>query len=210
MAIISNGTTIANAGAFSVSLGSQVLIKTITASSDSTVSFVNGASSVVLDGTYPLYLFKFINIHPSTESGSPAFSVNFSTDGGSNYNATKTTTCFANYQSEDGGTIGLGYRTSDDIAQGTGFQILNTDSGAGSDESTSGEMLLFNPANTTFVKHFMTNTNFYQVNNLSMNFYTAGYINTTSAVNAVQFKFSIAGGVNIDSGTFKLYGIKDS
>jgi hypothetical protein len=205
-----NNSISAVTSASSIPSGAMTLIKTITASSDSTISFVHGSSDVVLDSTYPIYVFKFINIHPSSESGSPAFSVNFSSDSGSNYNVTKTTTCFAAYHAEDDSAAAIGYRTSDDIAQGTGFQILNTDSGAGNDESTSGEMFLFNPSSTTFVKHFMTNTNFYQVNDLSMNFYTAGYCNTTSAVDAVQFKFTIASGVNIDSGTIKLYGIKDS
>ena len=202
---ISDVTTLAG-----VPTGALTHIKTITASSDSTISFVHGSSDVVLDSTYPIYLFKFFNMHPSTESGSPAFAVNFSTDTGSNYNATKTTIVFSSYHSENGVSASLDYRAADAIAQGTGFQILNTDSGADNDESTSGEMFLFNPSSTTFVKHFMSVSNFYQVNDLSMNFFTAGYCNTTSAIDAVQFKFAIASGVNIDSGTIKLYGIKDS
>jgi len=190
--------------------GALVPIKTLTASGSATMSFVHGSSDVVLDNTYPIYVFKFINIHPSSESGSPAFSVNFSTDSGSNYNVTKTTTCFASYHAENDSASAVAYRTSDDIAQGTGFQILNTDSGADNDQSTSGEMFLFNPSSDTFVKHFISNTNFSQLNDLSMSFYVAGYCNTTSAINGVQFKFSIASSVNIDSGKIKLYGIKDS
>ena len=205
-----NNSISAVTSAASMPSGAMTHIKTITASSDATISFVHGSSDVVLDSTYPIYVFKFINIHPSTESGSPAFSVNFSADSGSNYNVTKTTTVYAAYHKEDDSAAALGYRTSDDLAQSTGFQILNTDSGAGNDESISGEMFLFNPSSTTFVKHFMSNTNFYQVNDLSMNFYTSGYCNTTSAVNAVQFKFTIASSVNIDAGKIKLYGIKDS
>ena len=186
---------------------SMVLIKTLTASGDSTLSFVNGASDVVLDNTYPIYLFKFIQIHPSTESGSPAFSVNFSADTGSNYNVTKTTTTFAAYHKEDDTATLLAYR-GDDIAQGTGFQILCTDQGADNDQCFDGELYLFNPSSTTFVKHFFGRSVFQHLNDYAFEFNAAGYCNTTSAVDAVQFKCLNAG--NMDSGTLKLYGIKDS
>jgi hypothetical protein len=185
--------------------GSMTLIKTLTASSSATLSFVHGSSDVVLDSTYPIYVFKFINIHPSADGSLLRF--NFSVDSGSNYNVTKTTTVFNANHKEDGSSSALGYRTTDDLAQSTSPQILNTDSGADNDQSTSGEMFLFNPSSTTFIKHFMSNVNFSQLNDLTMNFFTAGYGNTTSAINAVQF--SQASG-NIDSGKIKLYGIKDS
>ena len=120
MAIISNGTTIANAGAFSVGLGSQVLIKTLTASSSSTLSFVDGSSDVVLDSTYPIYVFKFINCHPATDN--TPFKFQGSTDGGSNYNTTLTSTTFRAYHYENGSAAALEYRTGDDQAQGTAFQ----------------------------------------------------------------------------------------
>ena len=185
--------------------GALVHIKTLTASSSSTLSFVNGSSDVVLDNTYPIYQFEFINIHPSADGSFLQF--NFSADSGSNYNVTKTTTVFNANHNEAGTSSTLGYRSSDDLAQSTSPQILNTDSGADNDQSTSGEMFLFNPSSTTFIKHFITNTNFSQLNDLTMNFFTAGYGNTTSAIDAVQFS---QGSGNIDAGTFKLYGIKDS
>jgi len=186
--------------------GAMTHIKTLTASSSSTLSFVDGSSDVVLDNTYPIYLFKFINIHPATNGAH--FQFNGSADTGSNYNVTKTTTAFASYHSENGVSSSLDSRShADGQAQGTGFQLLNTDSGAGDDESTSGELFLFNPSNTTFVKHFMSVSNFYYESDMSMNFFAAGYCNTTSAIDAVQFKMSSG---NIDAGTIKLYGIKDS
>ena len=185
--------------------GALVHIKTLTASSSSTLSFVNGSSDVVLDNTYPIYQFEFINIHPSADGSFLQF--NFSADSGSNYNVTKTTTVFNANHNEAGTSSTLGYRSSDDLAQSTSPQILNTDSGADNDQSTSGEMFLFNPSSTTFIKHFITNTNFSQLNDLTMNFFTAGYGNTTSAINAVQF--SQASG-NIDNGKIKLFGIKDA
>ena len=185
--------------------GSMVLIKEQTASSSSTVSFVDGSSSVVLDSTYPIYVFKFFNIHPSTDASE--FQVNFSTDSGSNYNVTKTTTLFHSRHSEDDTSeVGISYTSSDDLAQSTSFLTLFLNAGNGNDESSCGTFTLFNPSSTTFVKHFLSRTQGYHNADSSFEYYVAGYGNTTSAIDGVQFKMS--------SGTFdgviKLYGIKDS
>ena len=203
MAIISNATTIADAGAFSVNLGSMVHIKTLTASGSSTLSFVHGASDVVLDGTYPIYQFKFIDIHPS-ETGELNFLFNLSSDSGSNYNVTKTTTVFKAQHGEDGNNANMEYVASKDLAQGTGFQALSMDLGYGNDESLSGCLTLFNPSSTTFVKHFIARTTHYMYSSRAVDFYGAGYGNTTSAVDAVQFKINSG---NIDAGDICLYGI---
>ena len=185
--------------------GSMILIKTVTASSDSTISFVNGTSDVVLDSTYPIYLFKFINVQPATDG--KKFSVGFR-DGSTNYDATKTTTYFYAYHSEDDtGAVGLGYEGGNDLAQGTGFQPLSNATGSDSDEAVSGEMYLFNPCSTTFVKHFMARTNSYGNYPISVDSHIGGYCNVTAAIDAVQFKYDSG---NIASGTIKLYGIKDS
>ena len=204
MAIISNAVTIADAGAFSVGLGAQVLIKTLTASNAATVSFVHGSSSVVLDSTYPIYKFEFINMHPITTNR--IFSVGFR-DGSTDYDAIKTTTSFRSIHTENDDTASVAYTANDDIAQGTGFQSLANGVGAGNDESLSGEMYLFDPSSTTFVKHFIATVNFYEDANMSAQHFTSGYCNVTAAIDAVQFKMSSG---NIDSGIFKLYGIKDS
>jgi hypothetical protein len=207
MAIISNAVTIADAGAFSASLGSMTLIKTLTASSSANLSFVHGASSVVLDGTYPIYKFVFTSIHPQTDQ--VKFSFNVSIDSGSNYNVAKTTTFIDAYHNEGGSSAGAIYHAPADLAQGTGFQNLTEGANLGNDndQSLSGELFLFSPSSTTFVKHFIATTNFYSQNEYSINDYIGGYANTTSAVNAIQFKMSSG---NIDAGTIKLYGIKDS
>jgi len=204
MAFVSNGTTILDAGAFTANLGSKILIKEITASSSASISFVHGSSDVVLDSTYPIYLFKFINIHPS-EASRPQFNV--SIDSGSNYNVAKTTTFFASYHAESGGsTGGLGYSTSGDLAQGTGVQRLGGTTDADNDTAMSGTLTLFNPSSTTFVKHFIATTQ--QVSTAySQELFLGGYANTTSAVDAIQFSQSSG---TIQSGTIKLYGIKDS
>ena len=191
----------------SLSSGAMTLIKTLTASSSATLSFVDGTSDVVLDSTYPIYIFKFIGVHPATDGTSLTF--NMSVDTGSNYNVTKTTSAFKAYHNEGDSATGLGYDTGDDLAQSTSFSILTVGGGTGNDndENISGELILFNPSSTTFVKHFMSRVNNTQSSGYSIDGYSAGYGNTTSAVDAIQFKFASG---NIDSGTIKLYGIKDS
>ena len=207
MAIISNGTTIADAGAFSVSLGAMTHIKTLTASSSGTIQFQDGSSSVVLDNTYPIYLFKIINMHPAVDNHIFEFQGNAA--GGSGYNETITSTSFRTIHYENGSGGALSYTVNDDQAQGTDHQHLANGVGNANDEGLSGELYLFNPSSTTFAKHFMAVTQFYEaaVAQASSSVYTSGYFNTTSAIDEIQFKMASG---NIDSGTFKLYGIKDS
>ena len=183
---------------------SVVLIKTLTASSSANLSFVHGTSDVVLDSTYPIYLFKCINIHPASDN--QKFNVNFTTDG-TNYNVTKTTTLFRAQHNEGDGDTSLAYDTGDDTAQGTGDQMLSTEIGADNDQCSSGELWLFNPSSTTFVKQFMSNFNGVMNIDYSNQDIMAGYCNTTSAVTGARFLFASG---NIDAGTIKLYGIKDS
>ena len=183
-----------------VSGGSLVLLETQTASSSSTISFTSN-----IDSTYKEYVFKFTDIHPSADNIN--FTFNMSADSGSNYNVTKTTTFFYSYHYENDSGTGLTYVTGGDLAQGTGSQPLSYGQGVENDESVSGELYLFNPSSTTFVKHFMATTNFYNHGDASINVYAAGYGNTTSAVNAIRFELDSN---NMDSGTIKLYGLKDS
>ena len=185
--------------------GKMTLIKEQTASSSSSISFVNGSSSVVLDNTYPIYLFKFINMHPATDDQS--FSFQGSTDTGSSYGVTITSTAFRAYHEESGSGAGLGAITGYDLAQSTSFQLIGQTVGNGNDESTSGELFIFSPSDTTFVKHFMARNSHYGYSDYAGNNFTAGYFNTTSAINAIQFKFASG---NTDSGTIKLFGIKGS
>ena len=198
-----NNNGVKNATAFGSisSLGSMVFIKKLTASSSSTLSFVDGASSVVLDNTYKEYLFTFNNMHPQTDN--VHFTVGFR-DGGTNYDATKTTTMFRAFHSEADDAAALGYDTGHDLAQSTDFQRLAYGVGNGNDESTSGYLHLFNPSNTTFVKHFIANSNMLFEADYTINQFTAGYCNVTAAIDAVQFKMSSG---NIDAGDICLYGI---
>jgi len=193
-------------GFATINPGSMTLIKTLTASSSGTLSFVDGSSDVVLDNTYPVYLFKFINMHPATDNVN--FTVNFR-DGGSAYDATKTSTSFGAYHDEGDSATGVNYEGSFDLAQSTSAQILGIGGsiGNGNDESLTGTLHLFNPSSTVFVKHYISNIHFYNKDNYAINSFIAGYCNVTAAIDGVQFAMSSG---NIDAGTIKLYGIKDS
>ena len=199
-----NNNGVKNATAFGsiTGLGSMTFIKKLTASSSATLSFVDGSSGVVLDNTYKEYLFTFNNIHPATNNAN--FQFNGSVDTGSNYNVTKTSTFFYAYHEEAAGAQLLQYRTDYDLAQSTNFQSTVVEIGSENDECGSGYLHLFNPSSTTFVKHFISRGNVYQGSNYSIDNNAAGYANTTSAIDAVQFKMSSG---NIDAGDICLYGI---
>ena len=191
----------------SLTTGSMTFIKEQTASSSASVSFVDGSGGVVLDSTYPIYKFEFINIHPATNL--VQFRLNFTTDG-TNFNVTKTTTMFYAYHAENDSSTGFGYSAPRDLAQSTSDHNIvgaGSDLGNANDDSCSGEVFLFNPSSTTFVKHFITKANSSSGEGLPFTNYTAGYGNTTSAITGVKFVMSSG---NIDAGTIKLYGIKDS
>tara|TARA_B100000524_G_scaffold218548_1_gene115007 strand:+ start:488 stop:1117 length:630 start_codon:yes stop_codon:yes gene_type:complete len=209
MGLISNGTTLLDAGALDsgVATGALVHIKTLTASGSADLTFVNGAASVVFDGTYKEYLFTFNDIHPAAVS---YFSVNFSDDTSSHsYDLTKTGSSFVAWHDEADTATSLQYRTAYDLAQGTGIQALGGDTmSAANDNCGVGFLTVYDPANTTFVKQF---TSRFKPNYsggsdpYTHDGFTSGYVNTTAAVTAVQFKMSTG---NIDAGTIKLYGIK--
>ena len=183
-------------GVAGVSTGDVVLLSSQTASGDSSIVFTSGITS-----TYGEYIFKLYNINPAS---SQLFQVNFSIDGGSNYNVAKTTSFFRAYHYENDSGTGLGYMTGNDLAQGTGGQPLNDHSGDGSDENTAAELHLFNPASTTYVKHFYSRSNNYHASDISVDAFVGGYANTTSAVNAIQF----APASGDFDGKIKMWGVK--
>ena len=181
------------------SLGSLTHIATQTASSSASLSFTSG-----IDSTYKEYIFYFVNIHPSTAA---QLKCNFSVDGGSNYNVTKTTTSFVAQHLENGTYPTLTYQAVRDLAQSTSDMFISSSLLADNDGNFCGSMTLFNPSSTTFVKHFISRGNSMNTDPGSVDDYFAGYGNTTSAINAVIFRMSSG---NIDAGTIKLYGISDS
>ena len=200
-----NNSISAITAASGLTSGAMTLIKEQTASASATISFVDGTSDVVLDSTYPIYVFKFINMHPATDNAE--FQFNLSIDSGSNYNVTKTSTYFYALHYESGSSASLTYNTSGDLAQSTAFQDIAVNVGGDNDQCTSGYLHLFNPSSTTFVKHWISKMSNAHGADIMINPHTAGYGNTTSAVDAIQFKMSTG---NIDAGKIKLYGLGDS
>ena len=179
------------------SLGSLTHISTATASASASIEFTSG-----IDSTYKEYVFYYVNCHPSNDA--TGFQFNMSTDGGSNYNVTKTTTAFRSRHDEADTSTALEYRTGEDLAQSTNFANLTSYVGSDNDQSTSGYLQIFNPSSDTFVKHFISTANVNQHTNFSTNNYMAGYGNTTSAINAIRFKFDSG---NIDAGQILLFGV---
>ena len=181
-----------------VPTGKMTLLSTATASSSASLSF----NSTYINSDYLIYKFEFINIHPATDNVD--FHFNLSTDNGSNYNVTKTTTMFYAYHNEAGTDNAFGYDSSNDLAQSTGYQIIGNNNGNASDESLAGDLIIFNPSSSVFVKHFICSNTYTHQNNAQVQRKLAGYANTTSALTNIRFKMSSG---NIDAGTILMYGI---
>jgi len=173
------------------------IASTTVSSSTATVSFTSG-----IDSTYKEYFFIFNSIHPSQDNADLSFQV--STDGGSSYGVNITSSAVQAYNFENNSGSFAGYEASIDLAQSTNFQPIGNNTGNDNDQCISGYMTLFNPASTTFVKNFLAITNNANLSDISVNNYHAGYVNSTSAINAIQFKFD---GGTIDSGIFQMFGV---
>jgi len=182
-----------------VSAKSMILLSTTTASSSATVDITSG-----IDSTYKEYQIHFMDVHPETNSTDFQFQVDTGTN--TSYNITCTTTAVRAYHSEDGTSSSgtLEYHTSSDQAQGTAFNRITPTVGNGNDECLSGVLTLYDPSNTTFVKHFVMQSNGYHQDDICWTRFGAGYFNTTTALTRVRFKFASDA---TDAGTFKLYGI---
>ena len=194
---LANNSSLANITALpsSITGGAMTLISEQTASSSASISFTSG-----IDDTYDKYVFKFYNIHPQTDRKKFMFQ---GTTDGSNFNTTMTTTWFQAYHDEADGNTTLSYIAGEDQAQGTAFQSLCEDLGNDADQNYCGELQIFNPSSTTFVKHFTAKGNETYFSDYSNNAYVAGYFNTTSAITGLQFKMESG---NFD-GVIKLYGV---
>jgi hypothetical protein len=185
-------------GVAGVSTGDVVLLSTQTASDSSSLDFTSG-----IDSTYGEYIFKFYNINPATDNTHFSFQVN--AVGETGFNEIMTTTMFRPYHDEDDSVTSLSYSTGQDQAQGTAFQQMSQDAGNGADECSAGILHLFNPSSTTYVKHFYSRVNTYHQLNYTMDFFAAGCINTTSAIDEISFKMNSG---NFD-GTIKMWGVKN-
>ena len=203
MAVISNTTTIIDAGAISVAKGALTHIKTLTASSSGTLTFHHGASGVILDSTYKEYMFEFINIHPSANDSYFTFQAN--AVGESGFNETITSSMFRAYNKENSSANALAYENGDyDLDQETGFQVLNDSVGTDTDQSTCGRLMIFEPSSTVFVKHWAYQGVENAADDKVQNTHTTGYFNTTAALDEFQFKMNTG---NMDTGSIKLYGV---
>jgi len=180
-----------------ISTGALTLLSTQTASSSASISFTSG-----IDSTYDSYVFKFIDIHPATDAARWTFQG--STDSGSSYGITMTTSAFLAHHAENDSFAEISYDSDRDLAQSTNFKQLVRRVGADNDQSCSGSLQIFNPSSTTFVKHFISIFSDYVENDVARSDFSAGYFNTTSAIDAFQFKFSSG---NIDAGVIKMYGV---
>ena len=178
--------------------GNLTLLTTATASSSATLDFTSG-----IDSTYDSYLFKFIDMHPANDGVN--FTVGFR-DGSSAYDATKTTSAFGAVHDEADSQASLGYSTASDQAQSTAFLRLSPTGKLGNDndQNFNGELSIYSPSSTTFVKHFISRTTYQDYGNGESDDYIAGYCNVTAAIDGVQFKMDSG---NIDAGVIKMYGV---
>jgi hypothetical protein len=174
------------------------LIASATASSSATLEFTSG-----IDSTFNEYEFQFVNIHPSADDKQFQFQVN--AVGASGFNETITSSAYYAYHNENDSSYTFAYRTNADQAQGTGYQAaIGYNMGYDADQSASGKLTLFDPSNTTFVKHFTSQGVVAVYNDIAASLFTAGYINVTAAIDEISFKFNSG---NIDAGTIYMYGV---
>jgi len=194
-----NNNSISNVTSFAqVPSGSPVLLSTATASASSSIEFTSS-----IDSTYDVYQFEFNNIHASNVSH---LQFQCSTNGGSSYGIPMTTTYFRAVHDEADTTAALAYDSGSDLAQSTSFQLLTENSSNNDGESVSGIFYFFSPSSTTYVKHFISITQHNRdTPQYSDNFYVAGYLNTTSAINAIKFQMNTG---TMDDGKIKMYGVK--
>jgi hypothetical protein len=175
----------------------MTLITTNTSSNAASSSFTSS-----IDSTYKLYIFKFIDVNPATDDAEFTFQVN-ATDGADYNDSAITSTAFFASHDEGDTDTNFNYTTDFDAAQSTSFIPIAYNIGNGGDESLAGEFYLFNPSNTTYVKHFYARTISLKSNDYPVDFFTGGYINDTTAVDDIQFKMDSG---NMD-GVIKMYGV---
>jgi hypothetical protein len=202
-----NGKTDANIEAFNgleftgAAADAHTLISTHTASSSSSLDITSG-----IDSTYDVYEWVFTNMHPQSDA---KFAFQFDTGTNTNYNQTITSTFFVTWHKEDDSSAGMGYEGNNDQAQGTAYQPLAGEivESSDADSSISGILTLYAPSSSTYVKHFTAVTSYFQQDPAQQNVYVAGYVNTTTALTRISFKFESG---NIDSGVIKMYGLAKS
>jgi hypothetical protein len=182
----------------------ETLIKSLSASSDATLSFIDGASDVVFDDTYSVYEFHFMNMHPQTSSDFK-FQVNATDDAGGGYDTSLiTSTHFRTWHREDESETSFDYSDGHDQGQAAGYQIIINGVDNAADSGCSGVLTIYDPSSTAFVKHFTSRASAINGTDYSQQSFSAGYINDTTAIDEISFKFNSG---NIDAGTIKMFGV---
>ena len=205
--VIGNGA-INNATVASISALAQIAASggalekigsTQTASNSSSISFTSG-----IDGTYGAYYFLINSIRAQTDA--THIGVEFSTDGGSSYSLTRyEANTYAN-RDEGNTSHSLAQWTSENVKGATTLGKL-TRQGNDADQNGSCELILPNPGNTTRHKVYFARGVGMTHDDFCMTDFVHGMVETTSAINAVRFKFESG---NIVEGTFTMYGYKTS
>ena len=186
-------------------MGISKLIKTLTASDDASLSFVDGTSDVVFDSTYDEYMFVITDINPATDNVDFGFQVNATDDAGGGYDTSLiTSSYFDAYHSEAGGSPAVGYEAAHDLAQSATFQDIAHGQGNGADESSASILHIFSPSSTTYVKHFYARSQGHWQGSYTQDIFVSGYINDTTAIDEIRFKMSSG---NFD-GVIQMFGIK--
>ena len=186
-------------GAAGASTADVVLLSSQTASNSASISFTSG-----IDSTYGEYIFRFYNINPATDTVHVQFQCN-ATDSTS-YDETITSASFMAYQTQDGSGTALTYAAGGSLSQETDAQVIGEGVGNAADETCAGELHLFNPSSTTYVKQFYIVTQYHHASEdgMTVNAFRGGYINTTTAIDDIKFYMSSG---NFD-GTIKMWGVK--
>ena len=181
------------------------LLSTQTASNITDVAFTSQLTS-----TYSTYVFKWIECQSVSDESS--FSFNGSDDTSSHvYNVDKISNFYFTWNAASGGSPSL---TQWDTGQldngdaGTVYQRLNMgtdDTGGVAAASCSGELWLFEPANTSKITNWISVGTGIDSSPGVYGVYTGGYFDIAGAITAINFQFY--GPSTGWNGTVKLYGI---
>jgi len=183
--------------------GAFELIKSITASSDSDITFADGSNGVTFDSTFKTYCFKFIDIHGSVNFRHLGFDIQVS--GGSGFDEPKISSGYeANHSQTNNGTQ-FQAATAIDLIDSTNLQAIIYGIGSENDEAGAGELWLFLPSDTAKNMHFISQTVNHTDDDKIRHTFMGGYTNEPGAIDEIRFKMSEG---NIDSGTIKMYGIR--
>lgn len=160
-----------------------------------------------IDTTYDEYMFVVTNFNPATDDYHLFFQC--STNGGSSYGVTLTSTMFLVTHRLDDGGDSFGYNTGGDLAQSTDYQYLMYGIANGASDNSSGILNLFGPGGTAYVKNWYARFGGAKMTASGpaefVERHSSGYFNTTSAINAISFK-SYSG--SAFDATVQMYGIK--